>query len=177
MNGAIFFATKYGSTAQYAEWISDATGLPTFDVKNADADPSGYDFLVLGSPVIYYKAIIRKWVECNLAGIEAKPVILFTVSGAPDGAKLDGWIVDSLPKSLIERMKHVALRGRQIPKDLTMFDRMMLIIAGLKNRDRVAAREETQGFDFMDRSSIAPVVALIGALQSAEVARPTQAAQ
>lgn len=32
MNGAIFFASKYGSTAQYAEWIAEATDLPMFDV-------------------------------------------------------------------------------------------------------------------------------------------------
>ena len=53
MDGAIFFATKYGSTAQYAEWISAATGLPAFDVKTSKVDPLGYDFLVLGSAVIY----------------------------------------------------------------------------------------------------------------------------
>ena len=28
MNGAVFYATKYGSTAEYAKWIGDATGLP-----------------------------------------------------------------------------------------------------------------------------------------------------
>jgi len=30
MNGAIFYSTKYGSTAQYAQWISEATGPPAF---------------------------------------------------------------------------------------------------------------------------------------------------
>ena len=63
MNGAIFFSTKYGSTAQYAKWIGEATGLPVFNVKDSKADPSKYDFLILGSPVIYYKLIIHKWVK------------------------------------------------------------------------------------------------------------------
>jgi menaquinone-dependent protoporphyrinogen IX oxidase len=176
MNGAIFFASRYSSTAQYAEWISEATGLPVFDVKDANADPSRYDFLILGSAVIYYKPIIHKWVKRNLARIGTKPIILFTVSGAPAGAKLDGWIADSLPQDFIANMKHVALRGRQNPKDLTLFDRMMLIIAGLKNPDRVAGQEELQGFDYMDKSSIAPVVGLAGGLQSAEAGRPAQVA-
>lgn len=168
MNGAIFFATRHGSTAQYAQWIAEATGLPTFDVNRADADPSGYDFVVIGAPVIYHKLAIRKWVRQHLASFESKPVVFFTVSGAPAGEKLDGWIAGSLPESLIRRMNHVALRGRQNPKDLPWFDRTMLIIGGLMNPDRVAGREELKGFDFMDKSTIDPVVELIRALKARE---------
>jgi len=40
MKGAIFFSTKYGSTAQYAKWIGEATGLPVFNIKVTNADPS-----------------------------------------------------------------------------------------------------------------------------------------
>jgi len=168
MNGALFYASQYGSTAEYVQWIVEATGLPAYDVDRVSADPSHYDFVVIGTPVIYYKLIIKKWVKQNIAHLQNKPVILFTVSGAPAGAKLDGWIADSLPQSLVCRMDHVALRGKQIPKDLSFFDRTMLIIAGLKNPDRVARREEMEGFDYMDKSSIRPVVELIHGLQSRE---------
>ena len=51
MNGAIFYTTRYGSTAQYAKWISEATGLPAFDVNGPRSNPSEYDFLILGSPI------------------------------------------------------------------------------------------------------------------------------
>ena len=84
-----FFSGQYGSTSQYAKWISEATGLPVHDVNDTNADPSKYDFLILGSSVIIYKLTIRKWVEQSLASIENKPVILFTVSGASAGPKLD----------------------------------------------------------------------------------------
>ncbi|MDH3262653.1 MAG: flavodoxin domain-containing protein [Paracoccaceae bacterium] len=170
MNGAIFFSSRYGSTAQYARWIADATGLPAFDVKGAEADPSGYDFLVLGSPIIYHRLIIHKWVKRNLASIANRPAILFSVSGAGAGPKLDAWIGHSLPAGLIADLQHFALRGRQNPNELTWFDRSMLIIGGLMNRDRVAGREEMQGFDFMDRSSIEPIVERIRQLQESEVA-------
>ena len=82
MKGAIFFSSKYGSTAQYAQWIAEATGLPTFDIGKARARLSEYDFLVLGSPIIYYRLIFHKWVKANLATIMNKPTILFSVSGA-----------------------------------------------------------------------------------------------
>ena len=47
MKGAIFYSSKYGSTAQYAQWIADATGLPIFDTKHSQADPANYDFFVI----------------------------------------------------------------------------------------------------------------------------------
>jgi menaquinone-dependent protoporphyrinogen IX oxidase len=167
MNGAIFFASKYGSTAQYANWIGEATGLPVFNVKKSKMDLLKYDFLVLGSPIIYYKLLNRKWMKANSAIIEKKPTILFTVSGAPAGAKLDRWIANSgLPEELITKMKHVALRGRQKPEELTWFDRMMLKIAAKRNPDPIAREEELNGFDYMDKSSIEPIIKLIQELQT-----------
>lgn len=169
MKGAIFFSSKYGSTAQYANWIGEATGLQVFDVKNAGGDPSKYDFLILGSPIIYYKLSIRKWVTRHLANLESKPIIFFSVSGAPAGEKLDGWIAESLPESFIKHMQHVALRGRQNPEELTWYDRMMLKIGASQNKDPQARKEELEGFDYMDKSSIEPIIKLVQQLQLAEV--------
>ena len=101
MTGAIFYSSKYGSTEQYANWIGKATGLPVFNVKDANINPTKYDFLILGSPIIYYKLSIRKWVKRHLLSIDSKPIIFFSVSGAPAGPKLDGWIADSLPENFI----------------------------------------------------------------------------
>lgn len=171
MNGAIFCATRYGSTAQYAEWISAATGIAAFNVNKTDADPSAYDFVVIGCPVIYHKLPIRNWVRQKMPSFETRPVLFFTVAGAPAGPKLDGWIADSLPQALIQRMHHFALRGRQNPKDLSWFDRIMLVIGGLTNPDRGAGREELKGFDFMDKPSIAPIVKAIQQLQSRDAVR------
>ena len=161
MKGAILYITKYGSTAEYAQWIGEATGLPVFNVKDKNADPSKYDFLVLGSPIIYYKLKIHKWIKSNKDIINNKPIILFSVSGAGPSEKLDKWLKKSLSKEITSRMLHVALKGRQIPSELTLYDRTMLIIAGLKNPDPQARKEELKGFDYMDKSSIEPIVKLI----------------
>ena len=166
MKGVIFFSSRYGSTAEYAQWIAEATGLPVFDVNESDAAlVKKYDFLVLGSPVIYHKLMFHKWVKRNLTSILAKPTVLFSVSGAGAGPKLDAWIAGSLPAELISHAEFVALRGRQNPKQLTWFDRMMLVIGGLKNPDPIASKEELQGFDFMDKSSIGPIVELVKLLR------------
>jgi len=97
----------------------------------------------------------------NLAIIETKSIIFFTVSGAGAGPKLDDWFANSIPKQLISKTKHIALRGRQIPKELTWYDRLMLIIAAMKNPDPIARKEELHGFDYMDKSSIEPIIELV----------------
>lgn len=171
MKGAIFYSTKYGSTAEYAGWIGEATGLPAFDVKDPRGDPADYDFLVLGSSVMQYKPSIRKWLKEHAVHIRSKPTILFTVSGAPAGLKLDGWIADSLPDSLISHMQHVALRGRWRRAELTRWDRMILLMGAMTNRDSQARKEELEGFDYMDKSSIAPIVDMVTQLQSSTTAR------
>lgn len=160
MKGAILYATKYGSTAQYAEWIGEATGLPVLNVSKGDVNPDANDFLILATPVIYYKLLIADWVQRNLSKLEGKPIVMVTVSGAPPGSKLDAWVGDSLPADFVANAKHVALRGRQVPAELTWYDRAMLIVAAWKNPDPVASKEELMGFDYMDKDSIAPVVAL-----------------
>jgi len=173
MRGAIFFSGTYGSTAEYAAWISEATGLPAFDVNDAGADPSKYDFLVLGSSVIIYKLTIRKWVKDNRTAIDQKPIVLFTVSGASAGPKLDGWIADSLPEGLISRMEHVALRGRLDPKKLNWWVRLTLRIGAWIAEDDKVKKEELEGFDHMDKSGIEPIIRLVRQFQSGE-ATPCQ---
>ena len=169
MNGAIFYSSKYGSTAQYATWISEATGLPVFNVKDANADPSKYDFLVLGTPIIYYKLHNRKWMIRNWPAIENLPIIFFTVSGAPAGAKLDRWFAQSLPEYITSKLKYVALRGRQKPEELSLYDRLMLKIGAMNNKDPQARKEELEGFDYMDKSSIEPIIRLVEQFQSRAV--------
>ena len=169
MTGAIFYSSKYGSTTEYAHWIGEETGLPVHDIRDPWADPTQYDFLVLGSPVIYYKLLIHKWVKKHLDQLMQKQILFFSVSGAPAGSKLDGWMTESFPPEFIEKIHHVGLRGRQIPSQLSWYDRMMLIIASKRNKDPQAAKEELEGFDYMDKSSIAPVVAKIEEMQMIEV--------
>ena len=169
MNGAIIFSGQYGSTAQYAHWISDATGLPVFDVKDAP-DPARYDFLVLGSSVIVYKLTIGDWVERHLPKLLDRPVILYSVSGAPAGEKLDGWIKACLPASLVSHMRHVALRGRMDPKTVSLIDRIFLLIGAWGNKDPEARKQELEGFDFMDQSSVEPIVDEVRQLTKSDAA-------
>ena len=160
MTGAIFYSGRYGSTAQYSEWISDATGLPTFSIDDPTADPSAYNFLLLGSSIVFYKPTIRHWLEQHMSTLMERPIVFFTVSGAPAGPKLDRWIAKSLPADFLAHVDHVALQGRLDHDDVSWWLRIILKIGGLLNPDREAAKEERHGFDHMDKASIRPIVEL-----------------
>ena len=162
MKGAIFFSSKYGSTAEYAQWIAEATGLPAFDMKAGRAKPEDFDFLILGAPVLYNRIYRRNWIARHARDILKRSVLLFSVSGAGPGEKLDGWLKNSLSPEVLAHVKHVGLYGRQDPKELRGLDWLLLKIAGMVNTNREDAEAEFFGFDYMDRESIAPIVEWVG---------------
>ena len=169
MKGAIFFSGKYGSTEQYSKWISEATGLPVFDIKDARADPSKYDFLVLGSSILYFKLTNRKWVKKNLSTLTGRAKILFSVSGAGPSNKLNRWVSNSLPTELLSQMEHVALSGKLDHSKVSWWVRLILWMGALFNPDPAASKDERYGFDYMDKSSIEPIVRQVEQFRTREV--------
>ena len=161
MNGAIFFSGKYGSTEQYANWISEAMGLPVFNIRDPKADPSQYDYVILGSSILYFRLSIRKWIKANRSKLEDRAKILFSVSGAGPSAKLERWVAKSLPSDLASQIEHVALPGRLDHSKVSWWVRQMLWMGSLFNPDPEARKDERYGFDYMDKESIAPILKLV----------------
>ena len=172
MKGAIFFSGKYGSTEQYANWIGEAIGFPVFDIKDPKADPSKYDYLILGSSIRYFRLSIRNWVKENYSKLEGRSRILFSVSGAGPSEKLNRWVAKSLPSALLSQMEHVALRGRLDHSKVSWWVRQMLWMGSLFNPDPDARKDERQGFDYVEKESIEPIVQL--ARQFKEIEMPVE---
>ncbi|MDM9630876.1 flavodoxin domain-containing protein [Robiginitalea aurantiaca] len=169
MKGAIFYSGKYGSTEQYASWIGEAIGFPVFDIKDPKADPSKYDFLILGSSILYFRLSIRDWLNENLSKLEGRSKVLFSVSGAGPSPKLNRWVAKSLPAVLAAQMEHVALRGRLDHTKVSWWVKQMLWMGSLFNPDPGARKDERYGFDYVDRNSIEPVVELVRQFQHQEL--------
>ena len=151
---------------QYAQWIAEATSLPAQDVKETEAALTDFDLLVLGSPVVHFKPMFHRRVRRNLDSILSRPTIFFSVSCAGVGSKLDRWM-GKLAAGLIHVACHpVAVCGCHNPRELNRYDRVMLIIGGLFDPDRKAAKQEMQGFDNMARGSIGPIVEKIREFQA-----------
>ena len=169
MKGAIFFSGEYGSTEQYSNWIGEATGLPVFNIRDPNADPSKFDYLILGSSVVYFKLSIRKWIRANMSGLRGRSKILFSVSGAGPSAKLERWVANSIPKGLASEMEHVALRGRLDHSKVSWWIRKILWMGSLFNTDPEASKDERFGFDYVDKESIEPILKMIEQLKHGEV--------
>ncbi|MEL6866793.1 MAG: flavodoxin domain-containing protein [Bacteroidota bacterium] len=166
MNGAIFYSGKYGSTKQYAEWISEATALPVFDINKDNTDLTKFDFLVLGSSVLYFKLSNRHWVKKNFAKLNGRVKILFSVSGAGPSERLNTWVSNSYPVELLSQVEHIGLRGKLDHSKISWPVKLMLWIGSLFNSNREASKDERYGFDYMDKSSIEPIVKRIKELQA-----------
>lgn len=159
MNGAIFFSGQRGSTAQYAQWIGEATGLPVFDANRTQVAPSEYDFLILGSSVILMKMTIRKWVRHNWDGIRQKPTLLFSVCGvAADDPLLQKWLRASYPDELIEQSPHFGLGGRLDLSEFNWLMRLFMKVGAYTKPTAAKKRDMLEGFDRVDKASIAPIV-------------------
>ena len=169
MKGAIFFSGKYGSTEQYANWIGAAIGCPVFDIKDPKADPSKYDYVILGSSILYFRLSIRSWVKENLSMLEGRSRVLFSVSGAGPSKKLNRWVAKSLPSELLSQMEHVALRGRLDHSKVSWWVRQMLWMGSLFNPDPDARKDERQGFDYVEKESIEPIVTMVSQFKVREI--------
>ena len=169
MNGAIFYSGKYGSTKQYAKWIGEATGFPVFDIRDSNADPSRYDYLILGSSILYFKLSIKNWIRANLSELEGRSKILFSVSGAGPSPKLNRWVANSVPSDLASQMEHVALRGRLDHSKVSWWIRSILWMGSLFNPDPEARKDERYGFDYVDKESIEPILKIVGHFNQTEV--------
>lgn len=159
MKAAIFYSGKFGSTKKYAFWINERTYLPVFDLAMERPDPSEYDLLILGSSIIAMKPTIQKWLKANWSKIKNKPVLLFTVSGTEPGhPDLKKWLVNSLSEALLSQVYHVPLRGRLILDKLPWSVRLIMKFAARVEKDPDTKKRMEEGFDYMDKSSIEPIL-------------------
>ncbi len=164
MKAGIFYHGYYGSTAQYAQWLANDTGYPTFDLQknNNELDPSDFDLLILGSSVRINKLTIRNWIKENWPKIREKKIIFFSVSGtAPGHPDLEKYLADSLPQEMIDRMDYIPLRGRLIVKELSWGIRLLLWFGSLVEKDPEAKQRMRTGFDFVDEQNIKPLIRAI----------------
>ncbi len=84
MTGIIVYASKYGSTAEYA--LLMAQKLHTEALRASETPPgalSGAHFIVLGSPIYAYSVLpeMERFLEGNRELLSEKPLAAFVVCG------------------------------------------------------------------------------------------------
>ena len=159
MKAAIIYTGKFGSTRQYANWLGEATGLPVFNLRENPPEPWNYDLLILGTSIILGKPTIAPWMKKNWPMLWGRKLLLYSVSGtAPGHPDLHTWMQRHLGKEILSQVEYVPLRGRLDLDEMPWLIRIMLKLAAKASRDPETKKRMSDGFDYMDRKSLNPIL-------------------
>jgi len=112
MSGTIYYMTKYGSTEDYAKWLSEDVG---FELRNIKKGPKvgPESVVVIGSCLMMGKVTAAGWIKKNWNLMKGKKLVLFSVGGSKIGSQeREDIITRSLPKDVIDGMEIFHLPGR-----------------------------------------------------------------
>lgn len=137
MKGLILYFTAYGTTRQYAEWISEEIDADICNYKEAaDSAIEDADYLIIGSFVMAHKLIISRWLAKKEKLLQGKKLFFYSVSGAKPGDKeLDTIFEVSLPESLLKEARTYRFGGKMRYEDLSKFHKVMIKIGTLIEKD------------------------------------------
>jgi hypothetical protein len=163
----VIYASKQGSTRQYAEWIAEDLSARAIPFKQArPTDIEAADTVILGSAVRMGSLILGKWIRENWRILNARRLILFSVSATPPGdeKELRKTLEKSLSHEMIGRMTWVPLHGRLTIATLPLPLRLVMKAASRPRPDTGkgspagSPAELMQEFDAVSRESIAPIL-------------------
>lgn len=156
----VIYASKYGSTAQYARLIAEKLDTEALRASEAPSEAvSGADLVVLGSPIYGYSVLpeIEDFLVGNREILAEKPVGVFVVCGDtlwnPKAGEGGHKNLEKLTKFLpSEPIATAVLGGRMIMDELDNEDGPR-IRAFYERIDR-----DPTGFDRMELENVEPFV-------------------
>lgn len=161
MSGAILYKSKYGSTFQYAEWLSKELDLPILEISKVSSKAvSQYQYLVIGSPVYIGKLLIASWLSKHERLFQHKKLFLFVVCATciNDAEKLDRFTRENVPASLSGNCTISFMPGRIIRKNLSWRDKTLLKMGASVERDPSVKRKMMEDFDNVNKENLRELV-------------------
>ena len=162
----IVYQSKYGSTRQYAEWLhSEISGdLVNVEKENKPAFAE-YDIIVFGSYIRTGRIVIAPLILESWSNIRGKKVVLFTVSGTPPThPSIQQIFSKGFPEEIRKEIRYFPLRGRLVSQDLSFFDKLLVAIGRIMEKDEAMRKIMREDFDDVERDNLAPVSAYIKTL-------------
>ncbi len=165
----IAYQSKYGSTKQYAEWIQEDTQGDMVNIENDDKpDLARYDIVIIGGSVRTGNIVIAPFIKEHWSVIKEKKVILFTTSGTPpQHPKIQSIYEKSLPEEIRKEIKYFPLHGRISGKDLTLFDRFLIMIGKVMEQDETLKKDMGKDFDGVHRENLLPLLEYLEEVKTA----------
>lgn len=171
MKGICIYKSKYGATAQYANWLGEALYLPALNIDDQTIQPGDFDYIVIGTPVYFGKFLIKSWLEKNEEVLLDKKIYLFVVSSADgkDTNKQQEFLQQNIPAALLPNIEVSFVPGRVVLKNLSLFDRLMVILGSLLEKDPFKKTMMKRGFDAVKRQNINPIIKSILIFSNSEI--------
>jgi menaquinone-dependent protoporphyrinogen IX oxidase len=164
MSGTIYYKTKYGSTEEYARWLSSDVG---FDLKNIRKNPhiGSESVVVIGSSLGMGKVTAAGWINKNWDKMKGRKVVFFCVGASKIGSKeREDILIRSLPKEAIDGMKVFHLPGRIDHSKLGWFTSRMFKRFAKYEKDESDRRRAIEGYNDVKRELLGPIVTYIKGL-------------
>lgn len=162
----IVYRSKYGSTKQYAQWINKSIPSDLVDAgKEDNFDFAAYDVIVFGGYIRMGRIAIAPLIVKNWSGIKTKKVILFTSSGTPPGhPNIQRIYQNDLPDEIRKEIKYFPLRGKILSKDLSFFDKFLVAVGRVMERDESLKSLMEEDFDEVKPENLVPLLGYIKTL-------------
>lgn len=167
MKGIIIYQGRYGATDQYAQWLAATLKFPMIKARDAEAVKLyGYDLVILGSSVYVGKLLISAWFKRNIPTLVQKKLMMFIVSGTTthDDVARQKVIHDNIPPPVRDMIKVFFLPGRCVVSKLSWKDRLVLKMGAWLEKDPDKKAVMKNGFDEVDESSLALLIAAVKAI-------------
>ena len=160
MKGIIIYKSNYGSTKQYAHWISEDTGFECREIDSIkNKELIAYDTVILGSPIFAGKPLISKWINKRWELLKDKKVALFTTSGADgDDPQNQKGFEGSFSKVIRESVQYFPQGGRMVHADLTGMHKFFMNLGKKMEKDPEVRKEMDLDKDHVKREGIEPIL-------------------
>jgi len=170
---AVIYKSKYGSTKQYAEWISDELKADLFEHSDVKAsEMNKYDTIIFGGGLYASGIIGIDIIKKNFENIKDKNIIVFTVGLADP--KIKEQFIPIIEQNFSDEMKDrisvFHLRGSMDYSRLNIMHRSMMGMVKKtvsKKPEHMRTEEDAQlletygkSVNFIDKNSIMPIIEL-----------------
>ena len=126
MKGIILFQSKYGSTKKYAQWLSESTGFPAVDTRQAMLEHvKEYDTVILAGGIYASGIAGLSFLKKNIDELKGKRISVLCVGASPFTESAFEQIRNHNLKDKLQGLPCFYARGAWDEEKMTLVDRTL----------------------------------------------------
>jgi len=134
----ILFKTKYGSTEQYAKWITEELNADISDVESFNINSlDKYDTIIIGSPTYMGQIQMKDFLEQNWEILKNKNIYLFNVGMFPWESPESKKSFEMIPEHIRDKIGFSKLPGKLDTSKLNLSEKLIVKLTKAKPKDKV----------------------------------------